>query len=311
MDYIKNIEEAVKAFEFETKRLSNYTNLLGAIKDLITAIQSEKDILNSTTEEIKKAEVPIHSTYEALKEQCENLKRIIDEEQSDNKTIKDVLTAVLTDYLDKETAARDNLSNQIKASVREDTVKLFNNLINHLKEDRDALHADGELLSNLIDEQRNAIEETEKVVAALTVSLSEFIEKEKSSRAESVDKMNNSIENMVEPVITANEKILEALNLKTKQLEKQIVETNELVVKNMATINEKVDAKGIIVKKEFDVVNKKIEVQTDKLKVVQNSLNNVTEGIGGNNKEIASVKVLCISAIAVGIFNIIMLFMIH
>ena len=239
MDYIKNIDAAVKAFESETKKLSNYTNLLGTIKELIKAIQSEKDILNSSTEEIKKAEEPLFNSYEALKKECDNLKQIIDKEQLDNKTIKNELTALLSDYLNKE----------------------------------------------------------------------------KVSRAESVDMIDKTAVKMTLSVTESNQKLLEVVNSKANMLEKQIsnasVEVNEQIVKNIAFVNDKVDAIDAAVKKDFDTFIRIFENQAVKQAGVQNSLDIISEELGGSNKEIASVKMLCITAIIVGIFNTIMLFMLH
>ncbi len=239
MDYIKNIEDAVKAFESETKKLSNYTNLLGTIKGLIEAIQSEKDILNKSTEEIKKAEEPILSSCKALSELCEKLKQIIDKEQLDNKSIKDELAAILNDYLDKETASRE----------------------------------------------------------------------------ESVDIINKTAVKMTSSVAVSNKKIIEAVNTETDRIKKQIgsifISVNESIVKKVDSINENIDARGMDVKNEFETFTKKLEIQADKQVGLQNSLDNLSGVIDGNNKEIASIKMLCISAIAVGIFNIIVLFMLR
>ena len=239
MDYIKNIEDAVKAFESETKKLSNYTNLLGTIKGLIEAIQSEKDILNKSTEEIKKAEEPILSSCKALSELCEKLKQIIDKEQLDNKSIKDELAAILNDYLDKETASRE----------------------------------------------------------------------------ESVDIINKTAVEMTSSVTENNQKILAVVNSRSNLLEKQIsnasVEINEQIVKNLALVNDKVDAIDAAVKNNVDTFIKIFENQADKQAGLQHSLDDLSEVINGNNKEISFIKMLCISAIAVGIFNVIVLFMLR
>lgn len=183
MDYIKNLEDAVKNFEIESKRLKDFNTVLTSIDDLAKAILSEQNNINHIAGKIDDVSEPICSSGAILKEQCDNLKAVVQTAQKNNDSIYSQLTMLVKNLIENEQNNRKAFTTEvidnITMALSSSTADIVKDTVKSLDDSKEELEVTCIAIEKLINECNAAAEENKKIVSLISDAVDAHVQEVK------------------------------------------------------------------------------------------------------------------------------------
>lgn len=257
MDYIKNLEDAVKNFEIESKRLKDFNTVLTSIDDLAKAILSEQNNINHIAGKIDDVSEPICSSGAILKEQCDNLKAVVQTAQKNNDSIYSQLTTLVKNLIENEQNNRKAFTTEvidnITTALSSNTADIVKDTVKPLDDSKEELEVTCIAIEKLINECNAAAEENKKVVSLISDAVDAHVQEVKdlyngfnddirgTIGSELDNKTNDLLKAVKECLIAQREvelKITKAIAVNNDTTKSVAKETSATILHKINTINQ-------------------------------------------------------------------------
>lgn len=207
MDYVTELENAIRDFNAEARNLANYREMMSATKTLIAAIQNEKNLLKKAASALQALTPVVENGNVELQDKYAAILNVVETAKADNKTIKDEIEVLLQGFIEREDFGRKNLAEQVKAKIKQDTEALSEKLVQPLEGNLVELQNNCAKIQALIDHEQKAINNNERVVAAFQESLNDCIK----AQTDAVNGFLKQIEDIAKVSIEDNAKKMQVI----------------------------------------------------------------------------------------------------
>ena len=257
MDYIKNLENAVKNFEIESRRLKNFNTVLASIDDLTKAILSEQNNINHIVGKIDDVSEPICSSGVVLKEQCDNLKAAVQTAQKNNDSVYNQLTTLVKNLIENEQNNRKTFTTEvidnITTALSSNTADIVKDTVKPLNDSKEELEVTCIAIEKLINECNAAAEENKKVISLISDTVDAHVQEVKelydvfnndirgTINLELDNKTNDLLDTVKECLIAQREvelKITKAIAVNNDTVKSVAKETSATILHKINTINQ-------------------------------------------------------------------------
>lgn len=310
MDYIKNLENAVKNFETESKRLKNFNTVLASIDDLAKAILSEQNNINHIAGKIDDVSEPICSSGAILKEQCDNLKAVVQTAQKNNDSIYSQLTTLVKNLIENEqnnrkaftTEVIDNITTALSSS----TADIVKDTVKPLDDSKEELEVTCIAIEKLINECNAAAEENKKVVSLISDAVDAHVQEVKelyngfnddirgTIGSELDNKTNDLLKAVKECLIAQREvelKITKAIAVNNDTTKSVAKETSATILHKINTINQLIQDTSSGINKTITNIDSKIDSLSTDTADMQKKIIIISSGLNEAKNLIKKISV--------------------
>lgn len=253
MDYVKELDKAIKNFEIESKKLSNYNNLMDSVLKLMKSTELQQKSLSSNAELIKSANSAFQKT-----------KQSVDKQITANSELIGQLRAMLDEYIQQEKDNKDTLIEDVHKSIRKDAQDIVQQASNPLVQAN-------ETVQQATTELQSSTERQQALVQAAVKSLGEA--KQAVDREIAINKgLVMQIHTMFSEYIKQDKDDKNRLIKGFAVSEKNQDQLQTLTKENSVNIHQKLDQMQTLIKENSDSSHQQVKQLAERLEGLEKNI---------------------------------------